>query len=528
MDKYLCLLKPEELYLFQQIEGELQEKIMQRPFSFRKTRENLSLVIVSERPEYIRDVFKNMSQDGIEKIRKRGEDEIKQIKDDWKKEERRIREAIRREKEYRESPENRERVEPWPELPNYEDKETDEPHRVRWNDLPVDDNNELLGYKREEVHEETYKMDQKTNGTGTSTNHRFQLGFMTDTQNLYEDELSNYHLMLLDDRLMQLRKYQQRLNSGYKLGCFLRRFDSKGTEESRTIYLLLDNIQDIADARGVDRIKVLASVYIHELFHAYYSDSILKNQYLISCIREIEETMAEFGMLCFINDNFKDSNDYFKTAYDIVKEKLSNQDLWCYGLGSYLFGIMINNGRGIDTFKGRILEVYHAVQLSIRNSAQLIANLKGLLQATNLDKYRYATLMINLFDIHRKYKLSHPNRNTIKTSYRYFFNNKAYGHINDTIYDVLKYYIKKNNPTFLEITTDFSALYTNTYQFICDINTANSNEYNLQKILRLQDADVVLIKIWKTEVGGNMFKFMKEVDKLNRNGRLDKKVLYLG
>jgi hypothetical protein len=37
-----------------------------------------------------------------------------------------------------------------------------------------------------------------------------------------------------------------------------------------------------------------------------------------------------------------------------------------------------------------------------------------------------------------------------------------------------------------------------------------------------------LKKIWKTDVNGDMFNFMKEVDKLNQSGRLDKKVLYLG
>ena len=51
---------------------------------------------------------------------------------------------------------------------------------------------------------------------------------------------------------------------------------------------------------------------------------------------------------------------------------------------------------------------------------------------------------------------------------------------------------------------------------------------DITKQIPLQNTIIVLKKIWKTDVNGDMFNFMKEVDKLNQSGRLDKKVLYLG
>jgi hypothetical protein len=533
MDKNLCLLKPEELYLFQQIEGEQKKRIMNQRFSFCETRKNLNLIIVSEREEIINETLNNIPIDIKETIKKEGGNEIKKIKGHWEDEERRIREAIKRERQRRENPDNRDGVEPWPELPNYEDAETCEPHPLLWNDLPVDDNNELLN----NIINDVSKFCKKNQGD-TCNNKRtynltqnlerlYQTGFMLDMDNIYEDELSNYQMMLMDDRLMQLRQYKQRLNNGNLLGYLLRSFDGKGEETIRTIYLLLDNIQDYASKKGEKRTEILASVYVHELFHAYYSNSKSKKHYLITRIREIEETMAEFGMLCFIQANF---NDLFKTAYDSVKEKLGNQNLWCYGLGASLYDIMITNGIGNNTFGGKILEVYHAIQLSVRNSRQLITNLKGILQANKLVEHKYATQLIYLFDIHRRYKLLHPDRNTVKDSFHYFFNGRAYGRNNDVVYAALDYYVSKTNATFQDITNDFAALCNQTSPCFCELNNPNlnPNDYDITKQIPLQNTIIVLKKIWKTDVNGDMFNFMKEVDKLNQSGRLDKKVLYLG
>ena len=191
---------------------------------------------------------------------------------------------------------------------------------------------------------------------------------------------------------------------------------------------------------------------------------------------------------------------------------------------------MITNGIGNNTFGGKILEVYHAIQLSVRNSRQLITNLKGILQANKLVEHKYATQLIYLFDIHRRYKLLHPDRNTVKDSFHYFFNGRAYGRNNDVVYAALDYYVSKTNATFQDITNDFAALCNQTSPCFCELNNPNlnPNDYDITKQIPLQNTIIVLKKIWKTDVNGDMFNFMKEVDKLNQSGRLDKKVLYLG
>ena len=80
MDKNLCLLKPEELYLFQQIEGEQKKRIMNQRFSFCETRKNLNLIIVSEREEVINETLNNIPIDIKETIKKEGGNEIKKNK----------------------------------------------------------------------------------------------------------------------------------------------------------------------------------------------------------------------------------------------------------------------------------------------------------------------------------------------------------------------------------------------------------------------------------------------------------------
>lgn len=100
----------------------------------------------------------------------------------------------------------------------------------------------------------------------------------------------------------------------------------------KTIHLLINNITRYANGNGVTVDNVLAYVYIHEMFHAFFDKvaGISGKHYL----REIEEPMAECGALLYLRDNG------FTDIYDVANQKIrSSQNSYAsaYGFGLYLF-----------------------------------------------------------------------------------------------------------------------------------------------------------------------------------------------
>lgn len=107
----------------------------------------------------------------------------------------------------------------------------------------------------------------------------------------------------------------------------------------RTIHLIINNINSYANAIGCNPDYVLAYVYVHEMFHAFYHK--IANDNGSHYIREIEEPMAECGMLVYLDNAYKQTNQsFYQLTYDRahkdVKAKQSGHNA-AYGFGLYLY-----------------------------------------------------------------------------------------------------------------------------------------------------------------------------------------------
>lgn len=117
---------------------------------------------------------------------------------------------------------------------------------------------------------------------------------------------------------------------GYYLDSYLIKGLFGTTDKSVTLYM--ENMSKI------NRLEDVVFVYVHEMFHAYYSLCRGQGgQY----VREIEECMAEFGMLSFL-EKIKENNNDFNTVFDCAKKEVERKrycigDLAAYGFGKYVF-----------------------------------------------------------------------------------------------------------------------------------------------------------------------------------------------
>ena len=123
---------------------------------------------------------------------------------------------------------------------------------------------------------------------------------------------------------------QQALNNTMILGFYC--------PSDKTVHLFLDNIRSYANLMQWNPDWVLAFVYIHEMFHAFYDR--MANVNGSHYIREIEEPMAECGMLCYLKNAFQmtqniDFDGIYQTAHEDVKAKQRGH-LAAYGFGLYL------------------------------------------------------------------------------------------------------------------------------------------------------------------------------------------------
>lgn len=82
--------------------------------------------------------------------------------------------------------------------------------------------------------------------------------------------------------------------------------------------------------------QLAAIVYVHELMHAYFDKHIIEHPY----IPEIEEPLAEYGMLCFI-DMFQRAHSEYPELRDMalkhVEGKKYSIGICHYGYGAFLF-----------------------------------------------------------------------------------------------------------------------------------------------------------------------------------------------
>lgn len=522
MDLNLFWLRRSEQMLLQNI-GLFKGKVLGNDFEFKDTRNHVDVEILIGQIDFIRDDPDNhYSDEDMVRIKKTGEEEIEKFHKELDKEEAEIRKEIEDELASRT---RRNSQEEWPSLPYFEHREQPE---FIWESS--DDNfpyeSDKIQDWLESVENEIEKITDLTEleksrlyqGNGKES---FEDGF----ENLLPGFLSNYHLKLLDDRIKRIHFYRKRLNSGSLLGYFSRKYDYKGKEKSRCIRLILGNIDAFAKKKGVDRMEILAQVFIHELMHAYYSDILTKRYSILDCDTGLEEAMAEFGMLC-VMESMVDKivpDSFLKTAISCVKSKWSSTDpdLNCYGLGYYLYDVLGRAKAGGDYYLGgKLLSIYQNVQHSVMNDKADISSLKLSLWRGDRDKcVAIVHYLLAIFNFIKK-----------DTTQHHLFDHQTFGWNNMMVYAFLDYYIKYAKPNFDTLKSDLAYSFDLKYTDPCcaDASSADPKKYEMKKKMTLTDVEIVPRRVWDSEKEGATYTLIKDVDDLYKKTRIKKRVLYLG
>lgn len=111
----------------------------------------------------------------------------------------------------------------------------------------------------------------------------------------------------------------------------------KYDREKAEIRLMMGTINRLYRSKGLV-VKMTAIVFVHELMHAFFDmrDPYVEHPHC----RSIEEPIAEYGMLCFMEMFERCCSGYagiLNTAKEMVEEKKYSLGVCDYGFGSYLF-----------------------------------------------------------------------------------------------------------------------------------------------------------------------------------------------
>lgn len=542
MDLNFHLLKSDQILLLQNIC--LKEFINLEGFStFRNTRDNVDVVILDDSTGY---------------------GEYYRILD---KEEQEIREKIKEELERRQGIEGQEEErEERPKLPNFDNPESEEPSIFDWEeeDLSnnhyftplVNDNDEWLADRGELSNSRTRsRIVRRRECAPWSTDTRiFTLDIIEEMRSEYMSDdadliftkgLNNFQLKQLDNKIGEIKWNRARLRrscdnrkngtstywSGTMLGCYCVERDLKGKVISRTIFLFLDSIRDhakhhpLTSWHSVNESNILAEVFVHEMFHAYFQD-IKSKDFIVSYlrgIREIEEAMAEYAMLAFLKN-------FDKTSFDIaefdVNEKLISGDpqLQCYGMGKHLF----DNWYGKKIFDRKILSIYQKIQPSPRTSIRLVRSYINSVRTRHpMNRNRCMRALFEIIDYFNTY--------IPRTGIHYHFRGSNYGYSNEMVREVLKYYISHTGNSLAKMKIDFeyanAMLYGSRpiFEETAKVAAANDeNSYDLREKLALPcGAEIVVLRAWESKISGKTQNFLYKLKHLCRTGILDENVRIL-
>lgn len=176
------------------------------------------------------------------------------------------------------------------------------------------------------------------------------------------------------------------LSSPVKNTILFGEFSPSGKE----VFLYLDEIADASTLRET----LLASVFIHEMMHAWSS---FGNQYsrIIEMegkkVREIEEPMVEFATLLFLEEISKIHPEFRPILEDakmrVEKKKSSVGSVSAYGFGHYLWGL-----HRADTLPllGRYFELSHRLS----KNTSLVSEIQGLLNPVYPSGYEQETFTL--------------------------------------------------------------------------------------------------------------------------------------
>ena len=365
-------------------------------------------------------------------------------------------------------------------------------------------------------------------------------------------EIDNVQLRQLDFRLRQLKCYRLRLTqsnssvcwSGTLFGCYLKRFPKQGNR-IRRIYLFIDNIDDYVLRMGYPgRKTVLASTFIHEMFHAYYDnyesiDFIARRLY---GMREIEEPMAEFGMLCFIKDfdRFYHTN-YHSIAYADVCTKLNSTNSYfrCYGLGASLYDEWTNRRFPKFGVSYRRLctvpfyELYQRIQPAPRIGVWAVDKYRRLI-------YRHMTPGNIWSSLMWLYKILYFfNKRIPNISQHYLFNGLTGGCSNQLVYNVLdrylNYFMMKHGrkPSLAEVENDFDNKnpkfgVAHIFEEKTNIHNTNIKNYEMERPMQLSfGQEIYPCRSWSNEIGKSMDAFIKQANRMFQRGVIDRRITIL-
>ena len=543
MDRNLYLLKSEQIKLLQDIcTRDYYKHILEGFTCFHEIRNQVDVVILDDNTGY-GEYYKTIEEDE-KSIRKAIEEELRR------------REGINIDEETREER---------PHLPNYDHPEDYNPSIFDWEDNDSDldygyfsagDDENWLRTKnhisRLQQHQRSpnrYEYSYKINGLLSIKDvDNTHLQFMSDDSELvYTYGLSNDQLRLLDDRLGRLKWNRYRLNraidnrksgnvtywSGTMLGCFCIERNPEGKIKSKTIYLFIDSIRDHARTHPlntasytVSEDSIVAQVFIHEMFHAYYhvnSKDFIST--FLKGIVYIEEAMTEYAMLNFLDEY--DTNHYKVALYD-VEDKLNSHDptLQYYGLGAYLHKVWFKK----CLFKDKLLKIFQTIQpaprLSIRLVRAFVANVRSRSRFSASLSMRY---LYDIIDYFRTFIRS--------TSDNYCFRGQNYGCTNHLVYAVLQYYKSYTKCSLAQMQSDFDYANTNLYgskPLFLELSAIPADQvnidYDLTQKFTLEDGsgiEVVPLRKWANKINGSAMKFLVKVSHLHRRGIINEPVRIL-
>ena len=110
------------------------------------------------------------------------------------------------------------------------------------------------------------------------------------------------------------------------------------TTQAPEIHLMMKTIKDLCDRKGKDMAMMTGIIFVHELMHAFFDKHdpyVMHPDY-----KTIEEPVAEYGMLCFMEMFERNHSEYkgiTEMAIEHVKNKQDSEGVCHYGFGSYLF-----------------------------------------------------------------------------------------------------------------------------------------------------------------------------------------------
>ena len=142
----------------------------------------------------------------------------------------------------------------------------------------------------------------------------------------------------------------------------------------KSIHLYLNNISNYAQSHNYNFDYVLAFVYIHEIFHAFFH--MMAGGDGSHYIREIEEPMAICGMLCYLKNAYEQSNrqEFYSLLQAAMEDVESKQNGYsaALGFGLYLFKSDLNVLQAIGEYSQKSCLIDPLSFNVIRYSIELI------------------------------------------------------------------------------------------------------------------------------------------------------------